>query len=76
MVGLYFVPAVGGWRRLFQTVGSTLLLAAIVLCGLGFLLEPWLTDLERPYSRLGIYGTMAALVFSLLAAWPARRAGG
>jgi hypothetical protein len=76
MVGLYHVPAASAWRRLFQTMGSTLLLAAIVLCGIGFLVEPGLTDLERPYSRLGIYGTLAALVFSLLAAWPASRGTG
>src|SRR5215212_7337081 len=45
MLGLHLRPAVAGWRRLVQTVGSMLLLVATVLCSIGFLVEPWLSGL-------------------------------
>jgi hypothetical protein len=69
LVGLYLQPAVMGWRRLMQTVASALFLASTVLCSIGFLFEPLLSDLERPYSRLAIIGTGVGTVLSLLAAW-------
>jgi hypothetical protein len=71
-LGLYLVPAPPGWRRGVQHLGSALLLAAPLLFAAGFLTEPWLSGLARPYSRPGIIGCLAALVLHLASRWPGR----
>jgi hypothetical protein len=65
-LGLYLVPPRGRWRPWLQRAGSVLVLAAPWLLGVGFLTEPWLTGLERPYSRPAIYGCLAGMLLHLV----------
>jgi hypothetical protein len=67
-LGLYYQQSAIGWRRILATLGSILLLAAPVLLLVGFCIEPWLTELARPYSRPGLYITLAGIMFHLVAA--------
>jgi hypothetical protein len=68
-LGLYLVAAPRGWRRWLQAVGSMLILVAPVLLAIGFLTEPWLSGLDRPYSRPAIYGSLAGLLGHLVSCW-------
>jgi hypothetical protein len=71
-LGLYLVVDPGGWRRWLQRGGSALLLVAPLLLAAGFLTEPWLAGLERPYSRPAIIGSLVGMGLHLLSRWPRR----
>jgi hypothetical protein len=64
-LGLYLRPALG-WRRWVRAVGSALVLATPFLAAVGFFTEPWLSDLERPYSRPAVYGCFAGMLLHLI----------
>jgi hypothetical protein len=68
-LGLYLTVGSPGWRRGLQWIGSVLVLLAPPLLAIGFLTEPWLSGLERPYSRWAIYGSLAGLVLLLVSKW-------
>ena len=68
--GLYARPA-PVWRRYCQTIGSCLILAGPPLLAGAFLTEPWLTDLDRPYTRPAIWSCLAGTVLHLLSQVPA-----
>lgn len=72
-LGLYLPEAPAGWRRWTRLVGSVLILVAPLLVAAGFLTAPWLTGLERPYSRWGVYGSLAGLVLHAVSRWRASR---
>ena len=55
------------WWRWVRCLGSTLILAGPFLTGAAFLTEPWLSGLERPYSRLAVYGSLTGMLLHLLA---------
>jgi hypothetical protein len=60
-LGLYLQPALG-WRRWVRRVGSALLLATPFLAAAGFFTEPWLSGLDRPYSRWAAYCCLAGML--------------
>jgi hypothetical protein len=64
-LGLYLRPALG-WRRWVRPVGSVLVLATPFLAAAGFFTEPWLSGLERPYSRPAAYGCLAGMMLHLV----------
>jgi hypothetical protein len=64
-LGLYLRPALG-WRRWVRPVGSALVLATPFLAAAGFFTEPWLSGLERPYSRPAAYGCLAGMLLHLV----------
>jgi hypothetical protein len=64
-LGLYLVPAVG-WRRWVAGAGSALVLVTPFWTAVGFFTEPWLSDLERPYSRPAIIGCFAGMLLHLI----------
>jgi len=66
VLGLYLVAEAPGWRRWMQRAGSVLLLAAPGFFAAAFLTEPWLTGLDRPYSRPGAVGSLAGVLLQLL----------
>jgi hypothetical protein len=65
-LGLYLERGPVGWRRWLRWAGSLLILAAPPLLAAGFLNEPWLSGLERPFSKPAIYGCLAGMVLHLL----------
>ena len=65
-LGLSLPEGPAGWRRWLRRAGSVLILAAPPLLAAGFLTEPWLKGLDRPYSRPAIYGSLAGVVLHLL----------
>ncbi len=65
-LGMYLAPPAGQWRPWVQRAGSALVLAAPWLLAAGFLTEPWLSGLERPYSRPAIYGSLAGILLHVL----------
>ena len=71
-LGLYLRPA-GGWRRWVRAAGSLLVLATPFLATVGFFVEPWLSDLERPYSRPAAYGCLAGMLLHLIGWTPDRK---
>jgi hypothetical protein len=73
-LGLYLSPA-PGWRRWVRPVGSVLILAAPFLAAAGFFTEPWLSELERPYSRPAAYGCLAGMMLHLVCLSPRGAAG-
>lgn len=72
-LGLYQTPPPAGWRWWLQAAGSVLVLAAPPLLAAGFLTEPWLTGLDRPYSRPAIYGALAGMVLHTVSCWQRSR---
>jgi hypothetical protein len=66
-LGLYVKPA-GGWRRWVRPVGSALVLATPALAAAAFFTEPWLPELERPYTRPAAYGCLAGMLIHLVCA--------
>jgi hypothetical protein len=73
-LGLYMRPA-AGWRQCVRLVGSGFLLATPFLAAVGFFTEPWLSGLDRPYSRLVAYGCLAGMLLHLLSLSPAPETG-
>jgi hypothetical protein len=71
-LGLYLEAEPAGWRRWLQRVGSALVLVAPPLLAAGFLTEPWLSGLDRPYSRPAIYGSLAGLILHAASRWRVR----
>jgi hypothetical protein len=71
-LGLYLTAGKEGWRRWLQRAGSVLILVGTPLELAGFFTEPWLSGLDRPYSRPAIYGSLAGVVLHLISRWPAR----
>jgi hypothetical protein len=67
ILGLYLPADPGGWRRWARTLGSLLVLAAPPLAAAAFFTEPWLSDLDRPYTRPVAYGSLAGVILHLLA---------
>jgi hypothetical protein len=67
-LGLYLPEGPAGWRRWLRWAGSLLILAAPPLLVAGFLTEPWLSGLDRPYSKPAIYGSLAGMMLHLLGA--------
>jgi hypothetical protein len=74
-LGLYLTPTPSPWRTWLRHAGSVLVLAAPVLLAIGFFVEPWLTDLERPYTRPTLYGTLVGMLVHTFTALRARPAG-
>jgi hypothetical protein len=71
-LGLYLTAGPPGWRRWLQRLGSALVLVAPPLLAAGFLTEPWLSGLDRPYSRPAIYGAFAGVLLHGISRWPRR----
>jgi hypothetical protein len=72
-LGLYQLPQPAGWRRWLQAAGSALVLAAPPLLATGFLTEPWLTELARPYSLPAIKGSLAGMLLHAVSCWRSGR---
>ncbi len=53
--------------RALQTVGSTLVALSPILFVLGFFNEPWLDELQRPFSTPAIYAIAAGCLLHLIA---------
>lgn len=66
IAGLY-VRTAPGWRGWLQGVGSILLVAAPVLCGVAFLREPWLSEVARPFSGPANYAAFGGTLAHALA---------
>ena len=64
-LGLYLAPA-RGWRSWVRGLGSVLVLAAPFLAAAAFFVEPWLSDLDRPYTRPTAYGSLAGMLLHLI----------
>ena len=65
LLGIYWTPGTTALRRTLQGIGSSLLALGPLLSLLAFLQEPWLQDLERPFSSLAIYGSFAGALLHL-----------
>ena len=67
--GLGLNYALAGPRplRLLQRVGSLLICAAPPLFFTAFITEPWLTGLQRPFTRPAIYALAAGSLFHFVA---------
>ncbi len=72
-LGLYLSPTTSSWRTWLRHAGSVLVLTGPVLLGVGFFVEPWLSDLDRPYSRPALYGALAGVLLHTIAMERARR---
>lgn len=75
-MGLGYRAAPGGWPAVLQRIGSALLLLTPLLFLAGFLSEPWLGDLQRPWSRPGIYACLAGVLLHLIAQGSGRASPG
>jgi hypothetical protein len=71
-LGLYLIPASGSWRTWLQRVGSILVLAGPPLFAGGFLTEPWLSGLDRPWTRPGVICSFAGMLLHLISNVPSR----
>jgi hypothetical protein len=60
--GLYLTESPRGWRRLLPMLGSGLVVVTPVFAAVGFFTEPWLSELQRPYSRLTAYASLAGML--------------
>lgn len=65
-VGIHHRRVAGLWARRMQGVGSALLLVTPLFFLAGFLREPWLGDLQRPWSAPGIVASLAGILLHLL----------
>ena len=72
-LGLY-LPATFGWRRWVRTIGSLFILATPWMAAAGFFTEPWLTGLDRTFSRAAAYCCLAGMVLHLVC-FQIRRSG-
>jgi hypothetical protein len=68
LLGLYLVPSAAGWRRGFQALGSAALMATPVLFLAAFCTEPWLSGLDRPWTKPGAYLALGGIIVELVAA--------
>jgi hypothetical protein len=68
-LGLYLRPT-RGWRQWVRRVGSGLILVSPFLAAVGFFTEPWLSGLERPWSRPTAYGCFAGMLLHLICLSP------
>ncbi len=66
-LGLYLSPT-SGWRVWLRHAGSLLVLIAPPLLLIGFFVEPWLTELARPFSRPALYGALAGMILHAVSA--------
>lgn len=60
-LGLHLRP-VRGWRWWLRTPGSLLVLSTPFFATAGFFTEPWLTNLERPCTKLTTYLCFAGML--------------
>lgn len=60
-------------QRALQMVGSTLVALSPILFVLGFVNEPWLDGLQRPFSRPAIYAIAIGCLLHLIAYYLNRR---
>ncbi len=68
LLGLYLVPCRAAWRRGIQFAGSLLLLAAPVLLGMAFVMEPG-HGLGRTWrSHFGLYAMVGGTILHFIAA--------
>jgi hypothetical protein len=69
ILGLYFQPCEVRWCRTLQQLGSIAILLSPPLLLSAFFIEPWLSELARPYARPAIYiafgGTLAHLIATM-----------
>ena len=72
-LGLY-LSATFGWRRWVRTIGSLLIVVTPWMAAAGFFTEPWLTGLDRNFSRAAAYCCLAGMVLHL-ACFQIRRSG-
>src|SRR5262249_55286276 len=71
-LGLYLKPA-SGWRRWVRLIGSLLVLTTPFFAAAGFFTEPWLSDLQRPYSAPAAYSCLAGMLLHLVCFTPSGR---
>jgi hypothetical protein len=64
-LGLHLSPATG-WRWWVRTAGSLLVLGTPVFAAAAFFTEPWLSGLDRPYTRPAAYGALAGMLLHLI----------
>jgi hypothetical protein len=65
-LGLYLGPVVG-WRSWVRHTGSVLVLITPFLAATAFFTEPWLSGLERNYSRGTAYACLAGMLLHVIA---------
>jgi hypothetical protein len=68
-LGLHLRPATG-WRYWIRAGGSLLLLTTPFLALTGFFVEPWLSELDRPYTRPTAYFCLAGILVHLICLQP------
>ena len=54
-------------ERVIERLASALLLAASLFFVIAFIVEPGFADLYRPWTRLGVYATFAAILLEVAA---------
>jgi len=54
-------------ERSIERIASALLLAASLFFGIAFIVEPGFADLFRPWTRLAVYATFAAILLEVAA---------
>lgn len=69
LLGAYLQLAPAGWPRRLQQLASITLLAVPGFFIMAFATEPHLTGLVRPWSRPGIYLSLAAVLAHLAGRW-------
>jgi hypothetical protein len=70
IIGTYYVPQPGGWRRTLQIIGSALFVLAPVLLLVGFFLEP---RKGPDQTMIAAFGIFAVAVGTLLHALSGKR---
>jgi hypothetical protein len=69
-LGLYLTTSPQGWRCVLQLLGSGLVVLAPVFAAVGFFTEPWLSELQRPYSQLTAYASLAGMLLHAMSWLP------
>jgi hypothetical protein len=62
VLGIYVIAPPPAPRRYIQWLGSGMLAAGPPLFAAAFLFEPWLAQLERPYTRWAVYAAAGGVV--------------
>jgi hypothetical protein len=62
VLGAYVIAVPTAPRRYLQWLGSTMLAAGPALFAAAFLFEPWLPNLQRPYTRWAVYAAAAGVL--------------